>query len=43
MSFTSTPVIAYDTNKPECFFSYYMVLYVGTATKRKQNDTIFKS
>ena len=44
MSFTSKPVIAYDKNKPDCiFFLYWNVFYVETATKWKQNDSIFKS
>ena len=52
MSFTSIPVIANDKNKSECIFSSIEMFfiqklpqffYVETATKRKQNDSFFKS
>ena len=41
MPFTSVPVKANDKNKPEFIISEKF--YVETATKRKQNDSIFKS
>ena len=44
MSFSSVPVIVNDKNKPECISSsFQMFFFVETATKRKQNDSIFKS
>ena len=43
MSFTGIPVIDNDKNKPECIFPSIEMFYVETATKRKQNDSIFKS
>ena len=45
MSFTSISVIDNDKNKPECIFSSIEMffLYIETATKRKQNNSIFKS
>ena len=44
MSFSSVPVIANDKNKPEFSFTYIvMFFYVETDTKRKQNDSTFKS
>ena len=43
MSFTSTPVIVNDKNKPECIFLILKCFYIETATKRKQNDSIFTS
>ena len=43
MSFTSVPVKANDKNKPEFIISYIEKFYVETATKRIQNDSIFKS
>ena len=44
MSYTSILVIASDKNTPECIFSSTeMYFYVETASKRKQNDSIFKS
>ena len=44
MSITSILVIANDKNILESIFSSIeMVFYVEFATKRKQNDSIFKS
>ena len=43
MSITSTLVIDNNKNKSKCIFSSRNVSYVETATKRKQNDSIFKS
>ena len=44
MSFTSIPEIVSDKNTPACIFSSTeMYFYVETATKRNQNDSIFKS
>ena len=39
----SLPVIANVKNKPECILSFIEFFFVETATKRKQNDSIFKS
>ena len=42
--FTPIPVIANDKNKPECIFLILKCFfYLETATKRKQNDSVFKS
>ena len=43
MSFTSIPVIENDNNKPECIFLLLKCFHVETATKRKPNDSVFKS
>ena len=46
MLFSSVPVIANDTNTPECIFSSIemcVVVFLETATKRKQNYSVFKS
>ena len=42
MSFTPIPVIDNDKTNQNIFF-YYNIFDVKTATKRKQNDSIFKS
>ena len=43
MSIISTPVIDNNKNKSKCILSSRNVFYVETATKRKQNDSIFIS
>ena len=44
MSIILIPVIGNDKNKSECIFSSIEMFffYLETATKRKQNDSIFK-